>query len=159
RSKYLWFSGGDTSTGSPPHVPLGIQPAATIRVTEGPLKADIAFALDGVPTVAIAGATSWLSVFSVLTQFGAKTVRLAFDADARENRSVAQALAGFCKLVGLRYDIQLEVWPLEKGKGIDDLLHAGGKPELLTGQAAQEYVSSLLAGTQALSSIENVKPP
>src|SRR5262245_56665348 len=34
--KYLWFSGGATSSGALAHVPLGVVPAHVLRVTEGP---------------------------------------------------------------------------------------------------------------------------
>jgi hypothetical protein len=90
--KYLWFSGGETSSGTPAHVPLGVAAADTVRVTEGPLKADIAFVLDGVPTIAVPGVASWPSALPVLQTLGAKVVRLAFDADLLVKRGVADAL-------------------------------------------------------------------
>ncbi len=141
--KYLWFSGGDTSCGSPTHVPLGIKTATEVRVTEGPLKADVAFALDGESTIGVAGVSSWSSALPVLEAIGAKTVRLAFDADASEKQGVANALTDCCNALKDRYEIQLEVWSADQGKGIDDLLLKGGKPEILTGKHVDEYLEKL----------------
>lgn len=90
--KYRWFS-GQTSSGTPAHVPLGVGPCELLRVTEGPLKADVAFALDGTPTVGVAGVAAWKNVLPVVRQLKPKTVRLAFDADARIKPGVAKALS------------------------------------------------------------------
>jgi hypothetical protein len=91
-SKYLWFSGGATSSGAPAHVPLGVEPASELRVTEGTLKADVAFALDGVPTIGIPGVAHWRAALPVLEQLAPVTIVLAFDSDAQSNKSVANDL-------------------------------------------------------------------
>ena len=81
-SKYLWFSGGGgPSCGSPAHVPLGVTASGLVRVTEGPIKADIAFLRSGLPTIAVAGVSSWAPAIPLLKDLGVETVRLAFDAD------------------------------------------------------------------------------
>ncbi|MBM4069184.1 MAG: DUF3854 domain-containing protein [Planctomycetes bacterium] len=160
--KYRWFSGGDTSSRSPAHVPLGVKPSDTIRVTEGGLKADIAFALDGVPTIGTGGVSAWDPAIPVLAQLGAKTVRVAFDADARDNFSVATAVTMFCTALSHQFEVQVEVWPLEKGKGIDDLLRSGGKPDLLSRGSSGHFLRSLNAGIKggsALFTVEQVDPP
>lgn len=41
--------------------------------------------------------------------------------------------------------VELEVWSAERGKGIDDLLNAGGKPTVLSGVKVDEYLNKLLA--------------
>jgi len=92
-SKYLWFSGGETSSGASAHVPLGVGSVDVVRVTEGPLKADVAFVLDQVQTIAVPGVTTWPAALPVLHALGAKVVRLAFDADILTKKSVASALA------------------------------------------------------------------
>ena len=43
----------------------------------------------------------------------------------------------------VRYEVQIETWPIEQGKGIDDLLFNGNKPKLLTSDAAVAYVDQL----------------
>lgn len=94
-NKYLWFSGGTTGSGSPAHVPLGVKPSDLIRITEGPLKADIVWALSGVPTIGIAGVTNWRAALPLLAQLKPKAIRLAFDADLQEKASVANSLRDF----------------------------------------------------------------
>ena len=53
--KYVYLSGdGGPSCGSPVHVPLGITgPVDTVRVTEGELKSDVAYAWTGLPTIRV----------------------------------------------------------------------------------------------------------
>ena len=136
--KYLWFSGGDgPSCGSPVHVPRGVTPAKLVRVTEGPLKADVAFALSALPTVAVPGVTNWAPAVPLLKGWGVAVARLAFDADACVKMNVARQQLDFAEALvreGIR--VELERWPLEAGKGIDDLLVVGGTPEVLDGDDA-----------------------
>jgi hypothetical protein len=54
-------------------------------VTEGPPKADVAFHLSGVPTIAVAGVSAWELALPVLREPGVKNVPLAIDADWRSN--------------------------------------------------------------------------
>jgi hypothetical protein len=157
RGKYLYLSSarhGGPGPGAPPHVPLGIQaPAETARITEGPLKADVAAALSGLPTVGAAG-LAWRPALDVLQALGCKTARLAFDADALDNAHVARALAECCEAAAaLGLAVELERWARADGKGIDDLLAAGKAPELLTGEAA------LAAVREALSAATAGEPP
>src|SRR5262249_3496136 len=91
--KYLWCSAGETSSGRLAPVPLGVVPGDVVRVTEGPLKADLAFVLDRTATIAVPGVANWSTALPVLQLLGAKVVRLAFDADLRIKRGVANALA------------------------------------------------------------------
>jgi hypothetical protein len=57
--KYSYLSSekyGGPGSGATPHVPLGVEaPAGTVRLTEGPLKADVAAALSSLATVGAAG--------------------------------------------------------------------------------------------------------
>jgi hypothetical protein len=133
------------SPGSPVHVPLGVQaPAEKVRLTEGELKADVAFALSGLPTISAPGVGNWRLCLAVLKDLGCKTVPLAFDMDAREKQEVARALLACAQaLIEEGYKLELERWPLEAGKGIDDLLVNRATPELLTGQAALEAVQQM----------------
>src|SRR5205085_8411243 len=43
--KYAWLSSSAASSGAPCHVPLGIRTSPVVRLTEGALKADVAWAL------------------------------------------------------------------------------------------------------------------
>lgn len=133
------------SPGSPAHIPVGITgPCPVARITEGELKADASWWLSSVPTVSFPGVASWRAVLGVLTELRCKTVRVAFDADAASNANVARSLRECVKeLAALGYAIELERWPVESGKGIDDLLLAGGMPEVLTGPEALQAVRDI----------------
>jgi hypothetical protein len=137
-AKYTWISSSDQggpSPGSPPHIPLGTPaPADTVRLTEGELKADIAFTLSGLPTIGTSGVDQWKSALPILEAMGAKVVLVAFDMDSRTKPGVAAALAACVKeLIRLKYEVRLETWDPADGKGIDDLLAAGKRPAIVTG--------------------------
>jgi Domain of unknown function (DUF3854) len=141
-SKFRWVSSktkGGPSPGAPPHVPLGIRrPARAVRLTEGQLKADLATILSGIPTVGAPGVGNWRCCVPVLKDLGARTVRLAFDADwRRKPKDVARPLLECGRaLVGEGFALELELWPEAHGKGIDDLLAAGKTAEVLAGKTA-----------------------
>lgn len=155
--KYLYLSSarhGGPSPGTPPHFPLGF-PAApeTVRLTEGSLKADLAQALSGMPTVGAAG-LAWRPALQALQALGCRAVRLAFDADALDNPHVARALADCAGgAAGAGLAVELERWELADGKGIDDLLTNGKAPALLTGDdalaAIHEALTTATAGEPA----------
>jgi hypothetical protein len=148
-NRYSYLSStaaGGPGPGSPTHVPLGVTaPCPTCRLTEGALKADIATALSGLPTIGMAG-LGWKPCLEVLAALECKTVRLSLDADAPDNVAVARILAD-CQVAldsgGMT--VELERWQLTDGKGIDDLLAAGKSPELLTGEAARVAAKEAVA--------------
>ena len=107
------------------------------------------------PTVSFPGVASWRTVLPVLQALGAKTVRLAFDADAATNKHVAKALLeSFHELQAAGYAVELERWPIDAGKGIDDLLAGGGTPEVLTGDDARKAVSVMEAAAIAAGALQ-----
>lgn len=133
--RYRWLSSrahGGPGPGSRVHVPL--RPAELgdeCRLTEGELKADIATTLSGLLTISIPGVSHWRAALPVLGQLGVRLVRLAFDADAHTNPTVARALR--CTIIALQdagYQAALEQWA-PAHKGIDDLLAAGLKPVVI----------------------------
>jgi hypothetical protein len=152
--KYVWASGGEggASCGSPPHVPLGTPAAAeAVRVTEGELKADVAFVRSGLPTVGVPGVANWRAALPLLEALGAKAVHLAFDADARAKAGVARELAACAdELLRRGLEVRLEVWDARDGKGVDDLLAAGKAPEVLAGQRALAEVKAIGESAGAL---------
>ena len=129
--KYVWFS-GKTSSGTPCHIPLGLPARCpVVRVTEGPLKADVATVLDPqrIPTIGIAGVASWRAALPVLQQLKAGVVGIAFDMDLWWKRPVFAQLQAFAaELIDRNYVVLREVWDEKDGKGIDDLFLAGGRP-------------------------------
>ena len=137
---------GGPGPGAPPHVPMGINaPAETVRLTEGAIKADIAFALSGLPTVGAAG-LAWRPALDVVQVLGCKRLLLAFDADALDNPHVAHALTDACEAAAVAgLTVELERWNKVDGKGIDDLLAAGKVPEVLAGEEALAAIRETLA--------------
>src|SRR5262245_8822996 len=116
----------------------------TVRLTEGELKADIATALSGLPTVSAPGVGNWRRAVPVLRELGAETVLLAFDQDGKRNTVAIIETA----LYGLRregFDVKLEWWDGKVAKGIDDLLAAGKQPEVVTGLDAAVRVRDALS--------------
>ena len=135
KPKYLYASGceGGARCESPCHVPLGTPAeASTVRVTEGEMKADIIFARSATPTLGVGGVELWPRAVPVLEAMGAETVLLAFDSDYRTNPGVARQLQACAKaLAGEGFEVKFEVWPPALGKGLDDVLAAGGTPEVV----------------------------
>jgi predicted P-loop ATPase len=158
-AKYVWFAGrpedNGASAGAPAHVPLGAastlaalaagQPRA-VRVTEGPLKADVATALSGVPTIGIPSASAVRCIAPALRALGVSVVRLAWDADARKRpadvRRVNHVAGGLEMAAHLlaselpEVAIELETWATDEEhqpKGVDDTLAAGAELTVHTG--------------------------
>src|SRR5581483_11593895 len=131
--------------GSPIHVPPFDGDKTTVRITEGALKANMATALSGTLTIGLPGVSAIHRAGKVLRYLGATMVRLAFDADARQKSNVASALKRLAE--GLRDDgfvVELEIWDLADGKGIDDLLHNGQAPQVLTGDQVFAEIENIL---------------
>src|SRR5262249_24509047 len=69
-AKYVWLSSrgkGGASPGVRGHVPVWVEvPAPTVRIVEGPLKADICTLLSGLPTIGCPGVGLWRSCLPLL---------------------------------------------------------------------------------------------
>jgi hypothetical protein len=141
---------GGPGSGAPVHVPLGVTgPCQCVRVTEGVLKADIAHALTRLPTIGLPGVGHSRTALPLLRELGARTVRIAVDADAAYKATVARALAVLTEALTLDcYAVELERWPAPL-KGIDDALAAGATVEVLTGAAARQAIADTLASAGA----------
>jgi len=158
-AKYTYASSKDTSCGSPVHVPLGISaPSKMVRVTEGELKADIAIALSGVPTISAPGINNWRLVVPVLHALGAKKVLLAMDQDGKRSTVfiVEKALFGLARE---GFDVELECWDGKVAKGIDDLLAVGKQPEVVTGLAAAVRIQDAVSPESSEKEAAEVEPP
>lgn len=146
--RYVWLSSRGKPGGAPAravyHVawPGGQVKSRRVWLTEGPLKADVAAALLGEVVVAVPGVHSWRGSGVVdgilqaakqdMRVVGVREVVLAYDADQAVNPHVRQAavrLARALRLAGLQ--VKVAWWPLEHGKGLDDLLIAGHVPEII----------------------------
>ncbi len=92
--KYVWLSStrhGGPGPGSPVHVPLFKGDTRIVRVTEGALKGDVATSLGRVFTIGLPGVSSVRVTLPVLEVLGVSVIRLAFDADACQNRNVRES--------------------------------------------------------------------
>lgn len=145
--KYVWLSStrhGGPGPGAPVHVPHGIgAPADVVRITEGALKADVAHALSGLPTIGLPGLACGRAL-SFLRELGARTVHLAFDADAKDKPTVARALDACAEALADEFAVELERWPAQH-KGIDDALAAGAAVEILAADAARQAIAEIVA--------------
>jgi hypothetical protein len=149
--RYVYASSvrwGGPGPGSPVHVPLIPAPPlpppnpGAIRITEGELKADIATVLSGVRTISVPGVASWRASLPVVQALGVRRVLVAFDADAARKPQVARARGALLSALVAETGVEpaLEVWDERDGKGIDDLLAAGGHPHVVEGAALSDYV-------------------
>ena len=121
-------------------MPLGVNLAdlKEVRVTEGALKADVCVALSGCPTIGLPGIGTIKPLLKLLPSTSIERVVLAPDADFRTNLNVAKAIRNLYRELSAikdkgerNYQIAIEYWNPEDGKGLDDLLAAGKKPECL----------------------------
>ncbi len=156
--RYLWMSrtrqdpDDAPSSGSPCHVPVWDGDRSTIRITEGPLKANIATAISDVLTIGVGGATTWQSALPVLKQLRPRRVLISMDADAATNATVAGATVALWEHLAEQDSIEVavETWPTTQGedgsitpKGTDDALAAGVPITVLDGVAAEEHIAEL----------------
>jgi hypothetical protein len=166
-AKYLWLSaknGNGPLSGSPCHFalpPVGKEhQTKVVRLTEGPLKADIATALSGVRTLAIAGVTNWKVGAAGVKLLNPEFVRLAFDADAWTNAGVARSLVdAYDDLLTSGLLVQIESWDA-KHKGIDDALAAGDPVEVLSIEDTKkriDYMRTIKKDVSGQKKIRNFK--
>jgi len=148
-AKYLWLSSKNHGLSASAVCHHAINPVGgsvnpkVIRLTEGPLKADIATSLSGIRTLAIAGTGSWKVGVESIKSLSPEFVWLAFDSDAFTNPGVARAVVDiYDALLEAGMLVQMEVWP-EPHKGIDDALAAGVEVEVLDIEATKKKVDRL----------------
>lgn len=137
-NKYLWFSSKSKaqglSSGSPAHLtnPLTNNANHVVYLTEGGLKADVAYALSGKPFVGVAGVNNQNclpELFSNLKKLGVKRIVDCFDRDCEFNEQVEKARRKLKNKVinnGLGYSRMS--WD-NRFKGIDDYMVAHNRRE------------------------------
>lgn len=154
-SRYRYFSSkkyDGLGPGAHVHFPLFEGTFDVVRMTEGELKADVSTVLSRIFTLSIPGVGAWRKGVEALKGLGAKTVKLAFDMDARHNITVARALKNTMKaLIEEGFNVELEIWNEVDGKGIDDLYASGKAPEVITGDDALNAVEEILKTAEALN--------
>lgn len=107
-----------------------------IHITEGPIKAHICAQITGETTIGITGHTNYRSALEsvkVLVQRGALAVTVALDEDAAPDTVVAVDMSRSALIQELRkigVMVKTARWDGRLGKGIDDLLLSGHKPDI-----------------------------
>lgn len=140
--KYIiWSTREGASAGTPVHCPLTPPTnTTTVRITEGEIKADLAWRRSGVYTISIPGVGAWLSALPVLENLTVRKALLSFDyPDVINKNGVARLLRLFAEtLISKGYEIGFETWDTADStkKGIDDVLVAGMTPIVYWGEEA-----------------------
>ena len=134
--RYIWLSSPDVaSSGTPAHVARPAQVTdQRVYLTEGPLKADIAAHRLGAIAVGITGVGTWQTALPLLEALQAQehdVVIIALDADDPAKPSTVATVEGIrqeaaAALVSRAFAVRLARWDHSLGKGIDDVLLAGG---------------------------------
>ena len=146
--------------GSPLHIPLHDGTSKTVRITEGPLKADIATMLTGTLTIALPGVGAWKRAKAIVHQAGAESAVIAMDADAIRNPDVARAIEGLATELPLSgFSVTAERWNEADGKGIDDLLLGGKQPYEMGGPELQEWVSTVAEESSNVANQSSSRTP
>lgn len=132
---------------------------SVIRITEGELKADLATSLSGIYTLSIPGITMWGWVMDSIDIIDPKKILLSFDSDKNKQYSTSvspDAGAGavgkclsklYLKLKNEGYNVFIEDWQDEYGKGIDDVLSQGfdDQIKIMSNKEASEFCESSLS--------------
>jgi hypothetical protein len=149
----LWSTRGGPSAGTPVHCPY--TPPSNIevlRITEGEIKADVAWRKTGIYTVSIPGVNAWPSALPVIEDLKPKKVLLSFDyPDVLTKGGVARLLRLFAEDLNKKeYQIGLETWDTSdpNAKGIDDAVQLGLEPTVLWGEAALDKIRTIHGGSQ-----------
>ncbi len=128
-ARYRWLSSGGlpsgAASGSPCHVARG--EGATLWITEGPLKADLARDRLGVTVLGLAGVSTWRQAWRLAVALQPRLVVIAFDQDPDPAtravvRAQADALSQACRSSEL--PVARASWN-GLAKGLDDALRAG----------------------------------
>lgn len=122
---------------------------AGIAVTEGKFKA-LHLSYKGYTVLNIHGISNWRKIFPVLEELAEKgmdtsRVCVAFDADSRTNPPVAEAAQNLgISLMEAGYEVSYLAWPLNCGKGYDDLDNSGNAHRARI-VPAQKFIDTTLA--------------
>lgn len=133
KSKYIMLGSDGKEEGAKSfpriHFPLGADKCGDeVRVTEGILKSDVANALDdSVYTIGLPGLTA-RNLIESLDLLQVSKVRIAVDIDWQDNIHVLNGLRRiYASVLNAGFEVVVEEWDIQDGKGIDDVLLSKGK--------------------------------
>ena len=148
-SRYVWFSSAFAAGrqgyngGSSPGAPGGVirskidtGKVPSICITEGRFKAE-KIAAKGMTAIYVSGVSSWKNIMYIVRALKARHryIYVAFDADLMGNTAVHGQLKELCFALEKEGLIpKLVLWPIDRGKGFDDLVRKSG-------QAYKEHLS------------------
>ncbi len=127
KTKYLWLSSRDCSSGAPVHFTYWhlLRDAREVTITEGALKADIAAFFLQSPVIGVAGVSSFGSRFAADLRRRAprlQQVFIAYDRDLLDKPQVYDALMRLTsELERELFRVRIRTWPPPE-KGYDDFL-------------------------------------
>lgn len=133
--KYRWLSSPGKKAGTSSGAPVHVARPATKKdgptwIVEGPIKANITADYLQTNVIAVPGVSIRRGVIEHLD--GATEAVVAYDSDFRTNANVKRELVALAEsLDDAGVAVQVAVWDPEAGKGIDDVLTAGGTYELV----------------------------
>jgi len=130
-----------------------------VRITEGEFKADIATLHSNVYTMSIPGVGFWSKILPHIREMKPNKVLLAFDSDksdvhstsvdSEEEYKVGKELSKlYTALKNEKFNVVIEDWDGQYGKGIDDVLTAGHEDKIfeLTDHEADKFCSEKISG-------------
>jgi hypothetical protein len=132
-----------------------------VWITEGEIKADLSAERLGAVVVSIPGVELWsraLPDLEELLPHGGRVV-VALDADWREKPRVHNAFFNIllaCTTLG--YETEAALWDVRSGKGLDDLLINGDRPEIHPAAAIPAPRWEMKLTSQMLSELPATTP-
>lgn len=157
--RYVWMSSANHDGPSPGSQPYLCFPKGLYKkgeqvefpetwLVEGEFKAIAVSEKTGKAAVSIPGVSLYGLALPMLESVKARRIFLALDADWSDNRFVAQAiLRAWITLRERGYDITVVDWPLDAGKGIDDVMQAGHRVTQLHDRECWSFLARVAKAT------------
>src|SRR5262249_2393313 len=120
---------------------------------------EIATILSGTLTVGMSSHATYKPATRILRSLGVEVVRVALDADSRTNPEVARSVGGAVAYLREHgFTVELELWDVADGKGIDDLLADGKVPDVVSGEMIDRAIATITeSATRAVRAKAEVK--
>lgn len=143
--EYRYFSGRSFAAAKfvpVVHVPRHSSDMDTsaVRLIEGVFKATKATLATGILSLGLPNGGAWAHAIPLLNQIKPRTVLVTPDADVRTNQGISASLAREVNELASRgYEVVIEAWTADKGKGLDDVVNAGNLSTVRQLRCADAY--------------------